>query len=220
MNTRSFLRLFVATILAAAALPLFAWDYRTCFGNKITWGSNFATFEVANASFPVGAPRDALNAAMGAWNIAPGYPFGFFATYQDLSGATMPNYSNEIIFTTQGFSGSELAVTKTWNSCADLQEADVLFNANYSWSFETNPTTLPVGSPYSLPLVAIHELGHALGLQHQSSTLTMMAPIYPSGGVVGQGTGQHFQPLADDVLGARVGYSNCCTMAFAMSKPA
>lgn len=211
MSTRALTRFFVAVVMTAVTLPLFAWNYRTCVGSKITWGSDtWVDFKIANVSFPVGAPRDAINAAMGSWNFAPGHPFTFVPTFADLTAATMPNFSNEIIFTNEGFSDTELAVTKTWNSCNNLQEADVMFNATKPWSFEQNPTTMPLGSPYSLPLVAVHELGHALGLQHQNSTLAMMAPYYPNGGVVGQGTTQHFQPLADDIEGARAGYPNWC----------
>jgi len=216
MSTRALIRIFVAVFVTASTLPLFAWDYRTCVGSKITWGSDtWVDFKIANTSFPVGPVRDSLNAAIGSWNFAPGHPFTFVPTFANLTAATMPNFSNEIIFTNTGFSSTELAVTKTWNSCTNLQEADVMFNSTKPWSFEANPTTLPSGSPYSLPLVAVHELGHALGLQHQNSTLAMMAPYYPNGGVVGQGTQQHFQPLADDIQGARSGYPGwCCPVIY------
>jgi hypothetical protein len=54
-----------------------------------------------------------------------------------------------------------------------------------------------------------------MGLKHQNPPLTMMAPFYPNGGIVGQGTQQHFQPLADDIEGARVGYPGwCCTVVY------
>ena len=107
MNTRAFIsRMAAVVFLTAAALPLSAWDYGTCAGSKITWGSDtWVDFKIANVSFPVGAPRDALNAAIGAWNFAPGHPFTFVPHFVDLTGATLGNFSNEIIFTNSGFSG-------------------------------------------------------------------------------------------------------------------
>lgn len=216
MSTCALIRIFVTVFLMVATLPLAAWDYNQCVGSKITWGSDtWVDFKLANGAFPEGPLRNSISAALGAWNFAPGHPFTFVPHYVDLTGATLGNFSNEIIFTTSGFGPNELAVTKTWHSCTNLQEADVLFNSNKSWSLETNPTTLPVGSPYSLTGVAIHQLGHAMGLKDVTSTLAMMAPYYPLGGIVGQGTQQHFQPLADDVQGARAGYPGwCCPVVY------
>ena len=104
MSTRSLIRIFVSILLTTAALPLAAWEYSMCINSKITWGSDsWVDFKAANVSFPVGSPRLALGGAVDAWNFAPGYPFTFAVTFENLTAATTPNFSNEIIFASTGF---------------------------------------------------------------------------------------------------------------------
>lgn len=214
MSTRFLLRIFVmAVVLSGGTLPLFAYGYHQCVGYSIRWDSNYQSLKAANVSFPDTTTRNALAAAIGSWNFAPGTQFYFGLSFENLSAATMPNWSNEVIFASTGFD-DEYAITHWWSTCGTLRETDIHFNANQTWTFDQNPTTLPVSysSPLSFPLVAVHEVGHAIGLKHQTNTMAMMAPYYPSGGIVGQGAQQHFQPLADDVHGVRVGYGTaCCT---------
>lgn len=205
--------LVTAFLLATASLPLSAWNYDTCLGNRLTWSNNWASFTAANVSFPDSTTRQALEAAVSAWNTAPNTSFRFLLSYGNLTAATRPNFSNEIIFSSEGFDGNTLATTYKFYNCANITEKDIVFNAGRTWSFNTSPASLPKndGSPISFPLVAMHELGHALGLNHQNSTLATMSPQYPNGGPVGNLGQLHFQPLPDDVLGDRVGYfSSCC----------
>jgi hypothetical protein len=214
MNTRSLIfRITVlAFVLATAALPLAAWDYDTCLGSKIVWGSNVQDFRAANISFPFGPVRNALDAAGNAWNQAPASKFRFAIYYEDFSSQVMPNWSNEIIFS-NSLDWNTLGVTSYWTAtCFHITEKDIRFNAQRSWSFDLSPLNLQTGEPFSFPLVAIHELGHGLGLNHQTWEVGTMSAYYPNGGPVGNLYQQHFQPLPDDVEGARAGYGTCCAI--------
>ncbi len=79
---------------------------------------------------------------------------------------------------------SALAVTQffaarrnvgTPNEFMEIVHADILFNADFHFS-----TTGVMGS-YDLPSVALHELGHVLGLKHESTTSSIMYPYIGSG---------------------------------------
>jgi hypothetical protein len=61
---------------------------------------------------------------------------------------------------------------------------DIVFNSSYPWSIN--------GSGYDMETVAIHEMGHALGLAHSTDTTAVMYPYYSS---------TDWNPSADDQAG-------------------
>jgi matrixin len=67
---------------------------------------------------------------------------------------------------------------------------DVIFNTAYSFN---------IGSTFDLYTVAAHEIGHALGMDHSSSTTAVMYPVY-------NGADIFLGP--DDIAGVRSIYSN------------
>jgi len=137
--------------------------------------------------------------------------FRFSTVYEDVTTINTNDGKNSIVFSsTYGFGPNTLATTTYQHNCFNITEKDVIFNANFSWTYDVNPVVPPnLSSPFNFTLVATHELGHGLGLDHQSSTVATMNDVYPNGGTVGNSNA--IQPLADDVLGDRVGYGTCCT---------
>lgn len=107
--------------------------------------------------------------------------------------------------------GDALAVTKVRSHCNwffgyhyGIDETDIAFNSNYSWSTGTYSYTNPTGSPYSFEQTALHELGHALGLIHEDRTMATMNSSYPGGGPLGHS--REWDPFGDDRQGARFLY--------------
>jgi len=62
------------------------------------------------------------------------------------------------------------------NWIIDFCNADVLFNNQYTWTTGARPWT--TNAPYEFNTVAIHEFGHALGLEHENRWVATMNSIY------------------------------------------
>jgi hypothetical protein len=76
----------------------------------------------------------------------------------------------------------------------ELTQTDILFNANHQWDvYDGTPQ-----SRIDFRRVALHELGHAMGLNHESSSSAIMAPNY--------GSVNRLQ--ADDIAGANAMYGS------------
>jgi hypothetical protein len=116
-----------------------------------------------------------IRAAMDAWNTHLG-KLRFAAIIESPGSGSDGNSSNEIFFSNtvygQAFGSSTLAVATTWtagtrpDNTAIRAESDVIFNTAKTW--DSYPGVLQTwnGGPMDIRRVAIHELGHVLGLDH------------------------------------------------------
>ncbi len=82
----------------------------------------------------------------------------------------------------------------------DITEADMVFNKNKSFDVYDGPATSATGTDFTR--VALHELGHVMGMGHEDTRAAIMRP----------NIGSTFTLQADDIAGANKlygGYSNC-----------
>jgi hypothetical protein len=163
VNKRGFkLRLFPACVGAMACV---AFGY-VLMGVKWPVGSNVGYYVNANSTKVTGELA-AVQSAAGTWSSVN--PAGFRLTYQGSTAVTSygRNSLNTICWENQGAS-STLATTYTWFWGSTILENDIVFNDAQSWS-----TT---GNDYDVETVALHEMGHVVGLDHSSTGI--MTPYY------------------------------------------
>lgn len=156
------------------------------------WPDASATFFVGiPGTAPSGDTWDAaFKRAMAAWTAATNFDF----VAVDQSSDPCAGQSTSALGDGTGgagfadnrcgteFGSNVLAITLTTLSCTNpsctgkknIVEADIVFNANENWDIYSGPL-LPQTSEFER--VALHELGHALGLDHESSAIAIMQPF-------------------------------------------
>ena len=107
----------------------------------------------------------AAQAASRDWNAVIGN-LQITSTIVAPGPAAQSNGVNEVVFSDRAFNtafdSQTLAVTTTWSLGNERTQADIVFNTAFSWSVYDGARQTPV----DLRRVALHELGHLLGLDH------------------------------------------------------
>ena len=165
-NNKTRLRAKSGAFLAGVgAIACAAFAY-VLMGMKWPVGSNVGYSVNANSA-KVAGELAAVQSAAGSWSAIN--PSGFRLTYQGSTSVTSEsrNGQNTICWENQGAS-STLATTYTWYSGGTILENDIVFNEAQNWSTS--------GGDYDVETVALHEMGHVVGLDHSNSGI--MTPYY------------------------------------------
>jgi hypothetical protein len=185
-----------ATTLALTALLVPAMNAYTTYGK---WGTLFVSFYVnpANADVSNSAAISALQGGMETWNTQSGTSFRFGYAGQVSAATTGYDGKNVILFRSDS-NGSTIASTYAWSSGGVLVDSDIVF---WDGGFKFFTGSGGCSSGAYIEDIAAHELGHAMGLLHSSSTDATMYARYST-------CSQQMRTLsADDVAGARMLYS-------------
>lgn len=201
---------------ALSALPLGAYDLiRGPDGARITWNDGTIPLVIRAAATPVyqdgTGPAASLQAAATAWNgqlarvqfstQSPGVGFAGSANGLNEMSFEPSIYSAESA--PESFGPNTLAVTISYRSQSprgdgtyQRTESDIIFNSGLNWSSYRGA----LQSAEDIRRVAIHELGHLLGLDHPNQNGQSVTAIMNS-------TVSHVDSLqTDDITGAQLLY--------------
>ena len=145
-----------------------------------------------------------VQAAMQAWNGLIG-TVQFTSQIQSSTSYTNGNRINEIVMDSkmggQAFGSNVLAVTLSYTSGNSRTEADIVFNTAYSWDSFRGPLSSRAGK-LDIQRVAIHELGHVLGLDHPDQA----SPPQAVSAIMNSRISSIDTMTADDIAGAQILY--------------
>ncbi len=193
-------------------------------GFDVVWPGAESVRYLSPSTFPPGGETDILILeSMVLWNIVPGsvFEYSYIRADQDYPIDNFDGFSDTAAVPSEDLDPGVLGVTFLVNNGAVWFDMDMVFSdfpEGVGYTLDTNPTCDVVAAPipdggFSFLLVAVHEMGHALGLGHEpvgdepagfSWFVTTMNPRYPSGGPIGD---QNIvETHADDRNGVRYLY--------------
>jgi hypothetical protein len=187
--------LAVAVLLAAASAAV-------SYSTYAKWSGAQATFYVnpSNADVSASAAAAAVQYGMNVWSTQSGTTFRYQYGGTVSDTATAYDNRNVLIFR-NATNGSALGTTYSWwDSSKNLLDSDIImWSGNINFFSGTSGCGILPNAAY-IEDVTAHEFGHALGLNHSSTSGATMYPSYSY-------CSQAFRTLAsDDIAGAKALY--------------
>ena len=191
-----------ASVLAAVVLLM-----GLCVRSAMGYALEGPSWQGATTSFDYAIPSSggfnwgsALQQAMGDWNSVTSFTYVPVNQFADPCNDSAPN--GAAFGSTdcgQAFGSGVLAITSYSYDPSSNQfiHAGIVFNSNVNFSIYSGPE---LDSPTDFRRVAVHELGHALGMAHEnnSSIPAIMAPTVSN----------IETPTADDIAGVDALYGS------------
>ena len=192
----------LAVIFATSVNAYVLFDFR--------WPSATTTFNV-DIPGADGLWNTAFEEAMGRWNAATIFDFRISRdTYENpCDGADAESgvgFAADICGEEE-FGDNTLASTKVWVRGEYITETNIIFNNKYSWNVYDGPhQTGRWTDVLDFRRIAVHELGHVLGLNHEDDVPAIMAASVSAGDTI-------VTPLTDDIAGVAVLYGTGTSLA-------
>ncbi|MCI0443396.1 matrixin family metalloprotease [bacterium] len=206
MNAKKNYNVLIFFILAIIAF-LLSQDILLAYDPKdYSWDGD-PTLRVAKISFPEGSVwRSDLENAIGRWNGMVGMWLEYDYIFVDDTSYSSGDDKNTVGFVAGSDIDNKWGRTRTRYDCDEIEETDVLFNADLVYNTGVQDERVRDTSAPAFRKVSVHELGHALGLAHYCNELAQMAQGFTGHIWYGDSATYRHHPTPDDCEGARYQY--------------
>ncbi len=146
-----------------------------------SWASNniefYIGFNGSEDNISAADYQSALNNAITSWNNNSNFQYSINSAYKDPCTDNLEKY-NSVRFKDDicgtAFGANVLAVASTSYSSGYTDDSDIIFNSSITWGIHDNNSN----SPIDFKRVALHEVGHTLGIGHEEDNSSIMNPSY------------------------------------------
>jgi MYXO-CTERM domain-containing protein len=121
--------------------------------------------------------------AVEVWNTQTGAAFAWNAAGRTYNGTTGPDGESVARFERSPAQGATIALASVWSTDDRMEECDIRFYGENHYqvlAWSTDPAGAPQGA-FDFQRLAIHELGHCVGLGHSSDSDAVMFPYQNPG---------------------------------------